>query len=464
MPKPSLFAVGQRVRIEGEDEPIKHIGKLATIERIETAERGEPVCVLKVDRVATPVALPQNYLKLIKPTPSSILANDLFLPWDVDDPSARLFAYMSDKAIAGRISEALLFHNRIVIPTVDYAIVVPLVHWLGPDLFKDMLTSEALSFVRYRGGLCYTAYGEGLATFEIHPGDEKQAVWWSRVSYDSPREAVAAQLTHRLTGLKTSAIDVFGKLVELCTFDTALPQFISKVQEETYRDIANCESLSKLFPEGVDFNRLPGLEANQSRIFSWLPKPAVVGDPIDIVLRLAMLNLEAYAAEEAGVRDMVTARDFKLVLDAKATRFTRGSTSRDAFSTFSEVNDLPDIAAAVKQGQINASDVWRFRNSKSAEQFRKWFDEVGPANPIELVREYVRSLKEGGPLNSGPGKLVRFIVLNVAGPALSTVLGPVAMPAQVALSLADNYLLEKIRLGYNPRYFVDDVRHQLFPK
>ena len=205
-----------------------------------------------------------------------------------------------------------------------------------------------------------------------------------------------------------------------------------------------------------------GLEPNQMRVFSRLSKPAVAGDEIDITLRLASLNLEIYMADEAGARDMVTDRGFGRLLDAKIDRFTAGAISRESFSQLVAVEDLPDIGSAIAADEISVHDTWEFRNTKNAEQFRRWFDEQGPMNPTELVREYVGALRGSGLWASGRAKLVRFIVLQSLGATLVPMTGGASLLVSMGLSAADSFLLERVRRGYNPRYFIDDMRHQMF--
>ena len=156
------FEVGQRVRISEQDDPPIHIGKMGIIQQLGTLESGEPVCDVKIDRIPESVSFPQTFLDPVKPRPSTLLANDLLLPWDLNPPGGRLRAYTEDRELAGQVIEKLLFYDRVVIPTVDFSIVVPLVHWMGIPILRDLLVSEALSFVRFRGTLGYSGNGVGL--------------------------------------------------------------------------------------------------------------------------------------------------------------------------------------------------------------------------------------------------------------------------------------------------------------
>ena len=205
------------------------------------------------------ISFPQRFLTHVTPLPSTLLANDLFLPWDLDPrdldpPGRRLRAYTEDRELAGQVLERLLFYDRVVVPTVDFSIVVPLVHWIGVPLLRELLVSEALSFVRFKGTLGYAGNGRGLVLFERHP-------------------------QNRLTGLAASLVEILGKLVDICTVHSALPKFKRKVEEETYRDILGSELLAAYFSiRNKNLKSLENLGPDKLRVFSSLAKPAVVDE------------------------------------------------------------------------------------------------------------------------------------------------------------------------------------------
>jgi hypothetical protein len=464
------LTIGQRVRINEEEDPAPHIGKMATVERVELPAEGEPICQVRIDRSGELIALPQRYLESVVTKPSSLLANDLSMPWD-PQPNSRFKMFTKDNWLAARILETLLFYHQVVVPTTDFSIVVPFVHWLGVPLFKELLEAHAISFVRMSGSLAYIGNGVGLAMYEIRPGEEtkKAEPWWIKASRCSPQEAVTLQLQNRLSGLKEGLIDLLARFVELHTVDTALPQFKEKVAHETYRDIQGSKVVIDHFfirnPSigYIELNRLPGIEPNQARVFTLLPKPAVAADEIDITLRLAMLNLEAYMAEEAGARDIVTDHGFERILAAKVQRYTGGNVAQESFSQLVRIEGIPDIVTAIMSGEVSLSRIWQYRNTRTADQFRDWFDQVGPANPEKVVSEYVKSLRSGGLWSSKKPKILRFIVLQAIGAGLAHLTSGYSLIVTMSLSAVDSFLLDKIRLGFKPRYYIDELRN-LFPQ
>ncbi len=124
---------------------------------------------------------------------------------------------------------------------------------------------------------------------------------------------------------------------------------------------------------------------------------------------------------------------------------------------------LPDLASSIACEDVSLFTAWEFRNGRRARQFREWFDQIGPASPTELEQEYVKTLKEGGIWSSRPAKLIRFLVVQTLSAASAPVIGPASVLASMGLSAADSFLLDKIKLGFKPRYFIDDLRHKFFP-
>jgi hypothetical protein len=63
--KKTQLNVGQRVRVIEEEDPTIHLGKMATVERVEVGTKGEQLCEIRIDRVLELVTIPQRYLKPI---------------------------------------------------------------------------------------------------------------------------------------------------------------------------------------------------------------------------------------------------------------------------------------------------------------------------------------------------------------------------------------------------------------
>lgn len=64
---------------------------------------------------------------------------------------------------------------------------------------------------------------------------------------------------------------------------------------------------------------------------------------------------------------------------------------------------------------------------------------------------------------SGKSKILRFIVLQAIGAGLAPLTSGYSFIVSLDLNAMDCFLLDKIRLGFKPRYYIDELRN-LFPK
>ena len=71
-------------------------------------------------------------------------------------------------------------------------------------------------------------------------------------------------------------------------------------------------------------------------------------------------------------------------------------------------------------------------------------------------------LRDGGLWGSGKAKLIRFIVLQTIRATLIPVTGGYSLVTSLGLGAVDSFFLDKMRLGYNPRYFIKEFRYYFF--
>ena len=56
------FKEGQRVRIDEEEDPPIHVGKMGVIQQLQIGENAEPTCELRIDRIPELISFPQRFL------------------------------------------------------------------------------------------------------------------------------------------------------------------------------------------------------------------------------------------------------------------------------------------------------------------------------------------------------------------------------------------------------------------
>lgn len=391
---------------------------------------------------------------------TTVLAHDLLLPGDIreDDMRRHHQAFVSEPSLRGLIVEKMFIYDTVVVPTVDFTILPPIIHWMTPSIFQEAIERGALRFLRYRGSLGYGPVGAGILMFHIRPGPDKVEPWFRTTAHTDVEHAVSLQLQHRLDGPSIEEKRRLAKMTLLSTTETTLPEFASAVRQETYEDILGSKALRNRFGvRDANLERLSGLEDNQIRVFSSIGAPAVKGDDIDICLRLAALNLEAYLGDICGADDMVTDERFSILLDAKAERFNRGNQAPEAFSRVLSVERLPDLATVVSGGQLHLRTAWAIRNSKAGGHFREWFHASGPEDVNRVIKEYVKALRAARPGERWPVKLLRIILTSALGliPQVGPILGGVA-------TAADSLVIDRVLRGKNPRYLIDKLHHVLF--
>ena len=115
-----------------------------------------------------------------------------------------------------------------------------------------------------------------------------------------------------------------------------------------------------------------------------------------------------------------------------------------------ELNDIPDIGLAVKEGSISLQQIWTIRQRKASRDFRHWLREVEPENVRELEKAYVKSLANEPSISSLPAKAIRFCVASVAG-----LINPIA---SLGAGVLDTFLVDKLFKGFSPKIFFDELR------
>ncbi len=83
---------------------------------------------------------------------------------------------------------------------------------------------------------------------------------------------------------------------------------------------------------------------------------------------------------------------------------------------------------------------------------------MGPSSLDALTSEHIKVVMTGGFLSGGKRKVLIFTVLQAVGASLIPVTSSVSFIVSMGLSAADCFLLDKVRLGFKPRYFIDEIR------
>ena len=127
--------------------------------------------------------------------------------------------------------------------------------------------------------------------------------------------------------------------------------------KETYNDIIETPSLAQYFfnyykikkGERLDLLNLPGLNDNQVRVSAIAP----IRDPIDLLLRIAEINLEIAISSYMGGIDLFTSQSASKLLETKFKRLGFTNKQIEGFITLLDLNNIPDIEDAIVKNIIS---------------------------------------------------------------------------------------------------------------
>lgn len=133
--------------------------------------------------------------------------------------------------------------------------------------------------------------------------------------------------------------------------------------------------------------------------------------------------------------------------------YEKNTDALDRFMDFA-IDDSRAIGQAISNRERNFSDVLKL--VQEAQTFKDWLRKQDES--VDLSKEYCREVSRVGWADKLPLKAFRMLLFNAAGLAVSTLTStsPVAgVAAGLGLSVADNFLLDKLLMGWRPNQFVN---------
>lgn len=394
-------------------------------------------------------------------TSDAIIDHGLFVRLDLDHSLRANSFFQINVANRAHLANQLLLYDSIIIPTIDFGIIPTLINWFGQRNFEEALDASALRFVRQTGILGYIGNGTGITPFTIYPPASKEFDWWQEAIFGrDSASSVELQLKHMcpsITGkLRRRIIDKVISLSTSLTYSTET--FMNNIVHESYADIMNNKELSHFVQAGakkkgksVDLTRLSRVDPNRLIV---LGQEGQINDPIDLVLRVAEINMEIAMATVAGNADIYASVDSESVLARKLTRCKIDKSVIDGFISLLDLNNIPDIGQAIISGDIDLSNIWSLRQKKTSKKFRRWLREANPQNIRELEKAYVHALGKGTLADSLPVKSIRFAITSIAG---------INLAIGLVVGAVDNFFVDKWLSGFSPKLLFDDLS-RLFKK
>ena len=385
----------------------------------------------------------------------AIVDNKLLIRLDLDHSLRANSFFQTNLANRAHLISQLLLYETIIVPTHDFGIVPILINWFGLKYFEEILNKAVIKFVQRKGILGYVGNGNGISTFTIQPGVDKKFKWWQEATFgENNSTSIELQLKHMCPFIegkqRQKLVEKVQSLSAKLTYDNDF--FMKNIVHESYTDIMQNEKLSRFIfasernkSNRVDLTRLPGVNPNQMRV---LAQEGLIKNPVDLVLRIAEINMEIKTATEVGNVDIFTSEGAEEILVGKLSRHKIDKALVESFASLLELNNIPDIRQAVMSNSIDLSAIWSLRQNNMASEFRKWLREANPQDGFDLAKAYVQVLGKTTLADSLPLRTLRFAITSVAG------LNPVA---GVVVSAFDNFFVDKWLSGYSPKLFLDEL-------
>jgi hypothetical protein len=233
----------------------------------------------------------------------------------------------------------------------------------------------------------------------------------------------------------------------------SLDPLIEAIRHETYMDVLQSDYLRATFHlRNTDMDRLHGIGPNGVRIYGgpdddddgWSP------DEINIILSLAVANLEFRLAQMTGCIDSSTASPVGHSIKAKAQRLSPASVALERFTQLRQITDVPDLGEGVLEKIVPLDRLIKLRNSRRAKQFRQWFHTKCQGDVATIGREYAKLVGEVPIIASLPSRIIRFVV--------TTGIGFADPMVGIGASVLDAFVVDRVLRRPSPKFFIEDLR------
>lgn len=354
------------------------------------------------------------------------------------------------------LANQLLIYDQLIIPTKDFGIIPILINWLGLDLFLDALDNNAFFFLHTRSIVWYAGNSVGLSSFVIEDSPEHSFSWWQEAVFRESHIAIEQQLIHLCPFIwRDDRIKILHKLLENIKeveYDNEF--FMKNIIEETNSiDILWNTDLKNYIIQNiwshrwpVDLTNLPNITGNQMNI---LNQEGVIHNPIDLVLRVAEINMELFMASLLGTTDLCTSDGAENLLKNKLKNAGYQPSAWEDFQDLLDFRDLPNVGIIIANGDISFNDLWKIRNKSSAIKFRKWMQSIDKNNASDLKKLYVDSLENKTLSDSIPVKWIRLAITST-----TWLLWPVVW---LGSGMIDSFFVDKLINWYKPKLFLDEI-------
>jgi hypothetical protein len=370
----------------------------------------------------------------------------------------------SESVDAGMLAETLMFYDKVHV-AADRPLLGALLKVIHPQDFLNLVKTGhiRLSYSKYSHGVSSTKTG----FFEEH----------SFISFALAKTANGKRIT-KTDEIRTAVTSVMGfnrasrktteELIEKTVFvDRSFPigHSIEIAHAELDDDDFLRPAIAALISILVPTFRLPN---------DWKFKPYYIGRSLALEINLDFdaINIEyhKYVPEThssitpayllgfilSARMDATMAADYmaeivtkdevskliRLKISAIVKRREKSLREIDIFQE-TVLNDCRKVREAINSGERTFAEFMPVL--EKATQFKKWLANQNP--DANLLTEYYKSITASGPMNSLPGKTMRYVAVSLAGIA--------GLIPGLALGAADEFFVDKFFKGWRPNHFIE---------
>jgi hypothetical protein len=371
-----------------------------------------------------------------------VLAGNLSAPLNIDGLHLARYLERSD-AIFQSLCDHLLLHDKILIPVQDYLAATGLLMLVGEANLATLIAEDRIGFVRLRGSLGYVqGNGDGTVVAYMDPSGQ-------RPDCSPVPESISAALTHARCPPKNRQRLI--NVIFAGTSELEMAAVSGATQLDTISDLKQTSLWKDEFATANPaLLNLPGMPSMQVRVLG--PGTKVETDPIDACLALHLVNIELYLARHFQCESTHTASPIADSIALKLARLTNGQASGELAWRFLSYSSVPSISRAIIDDEAAFAKFIKLSGSQHARAFRQWFHSHRNLSEKELVTAYVDILQDTPMAQTPTAKTIRI--------AASLGLGAIGLGSlmDVASSVTDNFVIDKLLREPSVRFFVQDLR------
>jgi hypothetical protein len=353
----------------------------------------------------------------------------------------------------GALAECLIFYKKCII-TQHFSGFIKLIKTIGIDNFLRLVADEHIEFkfIRQQPAAAYTSGVHDFRLVSLGVRDDFEHI-----------EKALFRATERKGRSKRAASQVMDK-IEFIDIDVSLssrarevvldsnylevciPRMLS-AYAPTYPLSQGCSFEVQQIPEGFlirsDIN-FTNLNSNYRQCFPEA-QSNITEDFLLLQFQESLLHANLASKYDSAI---ISDPAHKAILTSKIQSLIESSGLRmDEATLFQDavLDSGRSVREIVNSGERTLQEV--FEILPQARRFQNWA--TGIESDQNLIREYFSSINSIGWINSLPAKIVRLSV--------ATGLGLWRPEVGIIASGLDMFLIEKLRMGWKPNMFIQDL-------